>query len=249
MQIRSCLPVLEPWQPSSLHGTELLQMSWSPKQDMRFKLFRWLLEPNMFSWRQNNSNSYFASWGKIDTAQNVCCASQYTFGYFSDTDSMVSTKQDSDRIRLSFFQKRIGSDSKNPLSDHHCFAPRKSEQSCHSFLTSFPYNQNEESLHFPTQSETRTPSLTDTDLVVFIRLMAWYGVEQIGDFWQSYSSPKFSLRNPVRSYFGVKRNFWLAKFLTSHNVNLHRVIFYVSIRPKKSDDLCLGFGVQVSVSG
>jgi len=33
---------------------------------------------------------------------------------------MVSTKQDSDRIRISFFQNKIGSDSKNPLSDHHC---------------------------------------------------------------------------------------------------------------------------------
>jgi len=26
----------------------------------------------------------------------------------------------------------------------------------------------------------------------------------------------------------VKRNFWLAKFLTSHHVNMHRVIFYIS---------------------
>jgi len=27
-------------------------------------------------------------------------------------------KQDSDRIRISFFKNRIGSDSQNPLSDH-----------------------------------------------------------------------------------------------------------------------------------
>jgi len=38
MQIRSCLPALKPWQPSSMHGTELLQMSWSAEQDMRSKL-------------------------------------------------------------------------------------------------------------------------------------------------------------------------------------------------------------------
>ena len=61
MQIRSCLPALKPWQPSSIHGTELLQMSWSAKQDMRSKLVSWLLQPIMFSWGQNNSNSYFAS--------------------------------------------------------------------------------------------------------------------------------------------------------------------------------------------
>jgi len=30
------------------------------------------------------------------------------------------SKQDSDRIRISFFKNRIGSDSKNPLSDHLC---------------------------------------------------------------------------------------------------------------------------------
>jgi len=29
-------------------------------------------------------------------------------------------KQDSDRIRISFFINRIGSDSENPLSDHLC---------------------------------------------------------------------------------------------------------------------------------
>jgi len=27
---------------------------------------------------------------------------------------------------------------------------------------------------------------------------------------------------------GVKRNFWLANFLTSHHVHMHRVIFYIS---------------------
>ena len=29
-------------------------------------------------------------------------------------------KQDSDRIRISFFKNRLGSDSENPLSDHLC---------------------------------------------------------------------------------------------------------------------------------
>jgi len=27
---------------------------------------------------------------------------------------------------------------------------------------------------------------------------------------------------------GVRRNLWLAKFLTSHHVRMHRVIFYIS---------------------
>jgi len=33
----NCLPALKPRQPSSVHGTEWLQMSWSTEQDMRFK--------------------------------------------------------------------------------------------------------------------------------------------------------------------------------------------------------------------
>jgi len=68
-----------------MHGTELLQMSWSTKQDMRSKLVVWLLQPIVFSWRQNSSSSYFASWGKIDTAQKciLCIAIHFriVFGY------------------------------------------------------------------------------------------------------------------------------------------------------------------------
>jgi len=45
----NCLPSLKPWQPSSMHGTEVLQMSWSTKQDMRSKLVMWLLQPIVFS--------------------------------------------------------------------------------------------------------------------------------------------------------------------------------------------------------
>ena len=46
----NCLPSLKPWQPSpSMHGTELLQMSWSIKQDMHSKLVVWLLQPTVFS--------------------------------------------------------------------------------------------------------------------------------------------------------------------------------------------------------
>ena len=44
----SCLPSLKQWQTSSMHGTELLQMSWSTKQDMRSKLVVWLLQPIVF---------------------------------------------------------------------------------------------------------------------------------------------------------------------------------------------------------
>ena len=36
-------------QPSSMHGTELLQMSWWIKQDMHSKLAMWLLEPIVFN--------------------------------------------------------------------------------------------------------------------------------------------------------------------------------------------------------
>jgi len=32
-----------------MHGTELLQTSWSTKQDMRSKLVIWLLQPIIFS--------------------------------------------------------------------------------------------------------------------------------------------------------------------------------------------------------
>jgi len=32
-----------------MHGTELLQMSWSIKQDMRSQLVMWLLQPTVFS--------------------------------------------------------------------------------------------------------------------------------------------------------------------------------------------------------
>jgi len=42
-----------------MHGTELLQMSCSTKQNMRSKLVIWLLQPIVFNWRQNNSRSYF----------------------------------------------------------------------------------------------------------------------------------------------------------------------------------------------
>jgi len=45
-----------------MHGTELLQMSCSTMQDMRSKLVIWLLQPIVFSWRQNNSRSDYASW-------------------------------------------------------------------------------------------------------------------------------------------------------------------------------------------
>ena len=100
-----------------MHGTDLLQMSWSTKQDMRSKHAMWLLQPSVFSWRKNNCSSYFASWGKIDTAQKMYVGHHNTLW-----DSLVwfQPKQDSDRI--SFFKTRIGLDSKNPLSDHLCCA-------------------------------------------------------------------------------------------------------------------------------
>jgi len=45
----NCLPALKPWQHLSMHGTELLHMSWSTKQDMYSKLVMWLLQPIVFS--------------------------------------------------------------------------------------------------------------------------------------------------------------------------------------------------------
>jgi len=57
----NCLLTLKPWQRSSMHGTELLQMSCSDKQNMHSKLISCLLQPILLSWRQNNSSSHFAS--------------------------------------------------------------------------------------------------------------------------------------------------------------------------------------------
>jgi len=48
----------------------------------------------------------------------VCCASYYTFGSFRIQIVWFQTKQESDRIRISFFKNKVGSDSKNTLSDH-----------------------------------------------------------------------------------------------------------------------------------
>ena len=99
-----------------MHGTELLQMSCSTKQDydMRSKLVIWLLQPIVFSLRQNNSRSYFASWGKIDKAQKYMLCIIIPFSdSFRIQIVWFQPKQDSDRIWISFFINKIGSDSKN----------------------------------------------------------------------------------------------------------------------------------------
>jgi len=36
------------------------------------------------------------------------------------------------------------------------------------------------------------------------------------------------MQNSARVYSGAKRNFWLAKFLTSCHVPMHRGVFYIS---------------------
>jgi len=65
------------------------------------------------------SNCYSASQGKIDTAQKV-----YVVHHNTLSDSFwirivwFQPKQYSDRIQISFFKNRIGSVSKNQLSDH-----------------------------------------------------------------------------------------------------------------------------------
>jgi len=41
------------------------------------------------------------------------------------------------------------------------------------------------------------------------------------------SDPGCKMHQNYRSRTGVKRNFWLAKFLTSHHVRMHRVILYI----------------------
>jgi len=68
-----------------MHGTKLLQMSCSTKQDMRSKLVMRQFQPIMSSWSQNNSRSYFGSWGKIDKAQRcmLCITMHFwiVFGY------------------------------------------------------------------------------------------------------------------------------------------------------------------------
>jgi len=97
-----------------MHGTELLQMSCSTKQDMRSKLVIWLLQPIVFSLRQNNFRSYFASWGKIDKAQKYMLCIIIPFSdSFRIQIVWFQPKQDSDQIWISFFINKIGSDSKN----------------------------------------------------------------------------------------------------------------------------------------
>jgi len=51
MQTRSCklLDFPETMATITIHGTELLQMSWSAKQGMRSKHVMWLLQPIVFS--------------------------------------------------------------------------------------------------------------------------------------------------------------------------------------------------------
>jgi len=106
-----------------MHGTELLQMSCSTKQNMRSKLVIWLLRPIVFSWRQNNSKSYF---GCFVVILKLFCLMrqnrQSTKIHVVHHDTLLESfririlwfqpKQDSDQIRISFFKNRIGSDSK-----------------------------------------------------------------------------------------------------------------------------------------
>ena len=109
----NCLLTLKPWQRSSMHGTELLQMSWSDKQNMHSKLVSCLLQPILLSWRQNNSSSHFRHSTKMYVVHHNTLSDSYRIWIV-----WFQPKQDSDRIRISFFKNRIGSDSKNPLSDH-----------------------------------------------------------------------------------------------------------------------------------
>ena len=105
-------------------GTELLQMLCPTKQDLRSKLFMWLLQRIMFSWRQNSSSSYFATQLFRHTRQNRYSTKMYVVQHNTLSDSFririvwFQPKQDADLIRISFFKIRIGSDSKNPLSDY-----------------------------------------------------------------------------------------------------------------------------------
>ena len=82
-----------------MHGTELLQMSCSTKQDMSSKLVMWLLQPIVFSWRQNNS--------KVLTPKLFCLMKQNR----QSTKLYVvhrNTLSDSFRIRIEwFFRIRI----------------------------------------------------------------------------------------------------------------------------------------------
>jgi len=76
-------------------------------------------KPIVFSQRQNYSSSYIASQGKIDTAQKMHVGHRNTLSdSFRKRIVWFQRKQDSDQKQISFFKNRIGSDSKNPLSDH-----------------------------------------------------------------------------------------------------------------------------------
>ena len=80
---------------------------------MHFKVIMWQLQPIMFSWRQNSSSSYFASWSKTDTTQKcMLCIIIHFLKNFRIQIVWFQQKRDADRIRISFFKNRIGSDSK-----------------------------------------------------------------------------------------------------------------------------------------
>ena len=84
-----------------MHGTEQLQMSCSTKQNMRSKLVIWLLQPIVFSWRQNRQRA------KIYVVHHDTLLDSFRIQIV-----WFQPKQDSDRIRISFLKNRIGSDSK-----------------------------------------------------------------------------------------------------------------------------------------
>jgi len=64
-------------------------------------------------------SSNFASQGKINTTQKMYVVHHNTLSdSFRIRIVRFWPKEDSDRIRISFFKNKIGLDSKNPLSDH-----------------------------------------------------------------------------------------------------------------------------------
>jgi len=184
-----------------MHGTELLQMSCSTKQDMRSKLVMWLLQAIVFSWRQDNSKSCFASWGKIDKAQKCMLC---IIIHFRIRIVWFQPKQDSDRIRISFFKNRIGSDSKIPLSDHLWYivsydpADKEQQQSTvciyylGQFLLFYVYELSHYQQHAVTCTFQRWPRIQGAGVASDRILRFSFGV-WVKNLWKT----------------GVKRNFWL----------------------------------------
>jgi len=75
--------------------------------------------------------------------------------FFQSQAFPTEKKSEKARFCLAFYFQKSQRCSKKARISKSGFKKAKLAQCCHSVLTSFPYNKNEKSLHFPTQTETK----------------------------------------------------------------------------------------------